>query len=81
MIAEARSFAIGITKGTLKMEENKKFENGCGCKHIKGIKCNVKNCYYHDCDTYCTANEIAVGPQSAHSSGETLCATFKPKEN
>ena len=62
-----------------KMEE-KKYENGCGCKHIKGIKCNVQNCYYHDCETYCTANEIAVGPHSAGTSGETLCATFKPKE-
>lgn len=65
------------------MMEDKKYEGGCGsgCKHIKGIKCNVQNCYYHDCDTYCTAKEIAVGPNSAHSSGETLCATFKPKEN
>jgi len=80
MCARETTFAIGITKGTLEMEE-KKYENGCGCKHIKGIKCNVQNCYYHDCDTYCTASEIAVGPHSAHSSGETLCATFKPKEN
>lgn len=80
MCARETTFAIGITKGTLEMEE-KKYENSCGCKHIKGIKCNVQNCYYHDCDTYCTASEIAVGPHSAHSSGETLCATFKPKEN
>lgn len=61
--------------------EEKKYEGGCSCKHIKGIKCNVQNCYYHDCETYCTANEIAVGPQSAGTSGETLCATFKPKEH
>lgn len=60
------------------MEENR-MKGGC-CDHIKGIKCNVKNCYYHDCDTYCTAKQIAVGPQSAESSAETLCATFKPKE-
>ena len=53
----------------------------CSSKHIKGIKCNVQNCYYHDCETHCTAGEIAVGPHSAVSSGETLCATFKPKEN
>ena len=80
MYATESILAIGITKGTLKMEE-KNYECGGGCKHIKGIKCNVQNCYYHDCDTYCTAGEIAVGPTSAHSSGETLCATFKPKEN
>ncbi len=58
--------------------ENKK---DCGCKYIKGIKCSVENCYYHDCDTCCTAGEIAVGPHNADSSAQTLCATFKPKEN
>ncbi len=64
------------------MEEKKLNENCCHtCKHIKGIKCNVQNCYYHDCETYCTANEIAVGPRSADTSSETLCATFKPKEH
>ena len=51
-----------------------------GCKHLKGVKCDVKNCYYHNAETYCTAEQIAVGPQSADTSGETLCATFKPKE-
>lgn len=60
------------------MEEKK---NGCNCGHIQGIKCNVKNCVYHDCDTYCTAKEIAVGPQNANVSGDTLCVTFRPKEN
>ena len=79
---EAFCLAIGNKKGTREMEENKKYEGGMGCgKHIKGIKCNVQNCYYHDCETHCTASEIAVGPHSAVSSGETLCATFKPKEN
>lgn len=65
------------------MEENKNKESGCcpSCKHIKGIKCNVQNCYYHDCETYCTASEIAVGPRNADSSSETLCATFKPREH
>ena len=52
-----------------------------GCKHIKGIKCDVKNCYYHNAETYCTAEQISVGPQNADTSGETLCATFKPKNN
>ena len=59
-----------------------KFEKGChGCEHIEGIKCNVESCYYHKQETYCTAKEIAVGPRAAETSGETLCATFKPKEN
>ena len=63
------------------MEETRKYETDCGCKHIKGIKCNVCNCYYHDQETCCTAHEISVGPSNAVSSGDTLCATFKPKEN
>lgn len=64
------------------MNQNEKcgISNKCGTKeHIKGISCNVKNCVYHDCDTHCTAHEIAVGPSSATSSSETLCATFKEK--
>ena len=41
--------------------ENK---NGCckpnnGEKHNNGIVCEVKNCVYHDCETYCTAEKIA----------------------
>ncbi len=62
------------------MEENRTCDTNCGCKPIKGIKCNVQNCYYHDRETCCTAGEISVGPHSAECSGETLCATFKPKE-
>ena len=48
--------------------------------HIKGIKCDVKNCVYHDCDTYCTAGQIAVGPSFATSSSDTVCATFKERK-
>lgn len=48
--------------------------------HIKGIKCDVKNCVYHDCETYCTAKQIAVGPSSATSSADTACATFKERK-
>lgn len=55
----------------------------CGCsskssgkEHIEGIHCDVKNCVYHDCDTYCTAKQIAVGPSSA----DTVCATFKERK-
>ena len=48
--------------------------------HIKGICCDVKNCVYHDCDTFCTAKQIAVGPSSATSSSDTACATFKERK-
>lgn len=53
---------------------------GHKCKPIKGIVCDVKNCKYHDKENSCTAGEIAVGPSYALSSSETVCATFKPKE-
>lgn len=49
-------------------------------KHIKGISCDVKNCSYHDGDSYCTADQIAVGPSFATSCTDTVCATFKQKE-
>lgn len=50
-------------------------------KHLEGICCNVRNCEYHDCDTHCTAPEIAVGPSSAATSAETACATFRQKKD
>lgn len=53
----------------------------CSSKsHINGICCNVKNCVHHDCETYCTAEQIAVGPSSATCSAETVCATFKERK-
>lgn len=48
-------------------------------KHIKGIKCDVNNCVYHDGSNYCTADQIAVGPSYAKSCTETVCATFKQR--
>lgn len=53
--------------------------HSCGCKHLPGIACDVKNCVYHAEDTYCTADEIAVGPSYATNSNDTACATFKEK--
>ena len=53
-------------------------KRGCGCeKHIKDVKCDVKNCVYHDGDCYCTAGEIAIGPSFATTSTDTICSTFK----
>ncbi len=61
------------------MYNNEKCSSGA-CKiekeHINGIKCEVKNCVYHDCDTHCTANMIAVGK----SGSEAACDTFKEKK-
>ena len=70
------------------MEQDNK--TGCGCeittdcgskKHINGIVCNVTNCVHHDCETHCTAKEIAVGPSYATTSQDTVCATFKQKKD
>ena len=61
----------------------KKYENDCKCdmsKHIDGIKCDVKNCVYHNGKNECCAGCISVGPHSASSSTDTACVTFKAKE-
>lgn len=49
-------------------------------KPIKGISCAVKNCQYHNGDCQCTAGSIAVGTASACCSADTVCATFRRKE-
>ncbi len=48
-------------------------------KHIKGIVCDVHNCGYNDGHGGCTAEKIAVGPCSASTCTDTVCATFKPR--
>lgn len=50
-------------------------------KHIKGIKCDVRQCSYHDGESYCTADQVAIGPGFATSCTDTVCATFKPKSS
>lgn len=55
--------------------------NACGEKHNKGVGCDVKNCIWHDGEHYCTAPKIAVGPSYATSCSDTVCATFKQKNN
>lgn len=50
-------------------------------KHIKGVACDVKNCAYHNGESHCTAEQIAVGPSFATSCTDTVCATFKQKTN
>ncbi len=61
--------------------EEKRTCRGGSCDHLKGVTCNVEHCYYNDCDTHCTAHQISVGPCNASCSENTLCATFKPKED
>jgi hypothetical protein len=46
----------------------------------KCIGCDVMNCYYHDPSNYCSAEQINIGPKNAETSAETICSTFKPKE-
>ena len=64
-----------------KKMDNQNKKGCCGKDHINGIVCNVTNCVYHDCETYCTAEKIAVGPSYATTSSDTICATFKQKED
>ena len=47
-------------------------------KVISGIHCDVSDCAYN-CGCKCTAGEIHVGPQSATSTSETDCETFRLK--
>ncbi len=42
------------------------------------LTCDVANCIYNDSNHHCNAKQVKVGPQYAASSGDTICATFKP---
>jgi hypothetical protein len=50
-------------------------------KHIRGVRCEVRGCSYHDGDSFCCADRISIGPSFANNSGETVCATFKPRSD
>lgn len=43
---------------------------------IRGIKCEVTNCQYHDKNNCCTAGNIKVGHTYANSTEDTVCETF-----
>ena len=49
-------------------------------KEIKGIVCDVRNCTYHGEGNCCKAGQIEVGPSNACCTSETVCVTFKPKD-
>lgn len=61
------------------MKDDEMKECGTSCKKIKGITCDVKGCEYNDGKNECTAGHISVGPTDACCSDETVCATFRPK--
>ena len=45
---------------------------------VSNVNCTVDNCIYNCSETNaCCANHIDVGPHSAKSKAETICATFK----
>ena len=48
-------------------------------KCLKGVSCDACQCVHHGENNTCHASAIAVGPHSASSSYETVCATFKAK--
>lgn len=49
------------------------------CDIVKGIMCSCEKCTYHSMDNRCHADNVQIGPESAHSSSETVCRTFKCK--
>lgn len=55
--------------------ENKK----CDHEIVSGIKCEVKNCTYHDESHNCHAGSIKVGPTEAETTTDTICETFEAK--
>ena len=59
---------------------NPEFEKGgsCDCtERVNHIKCEVKNCCYHDAQDICRASMIEVTPSFAESEYDTACSTFK----
>lgn len=49
-------------------------------KPLKGVVCDAVNCQYNSGDGECRAKQISVGPIYADSCTDTVCATFKLKE-
>ena len=63
------------------MKETNAKDLGPSCKQIKGITCDVQHCKYHDGEkNQCMAGHISVGPCDASCSSDTVCATFRPKD-
>lgn len=55
-------------------------EEGKSQKPLKGVCCDAVNCEYNTGNGECRATQISVGPMCAISCTDTVCATFRPKE-
>ncbi len=49
-------------------------------KPIKNVACDVISCAYHDGISSCTAKQISIGPFEAQNCYDTVCATYKPRQ-
>lgn len=48
----------------------------------EGVNCSVDSCIFNHVDSkVCTAGKINVGPNSAKTKDDTICATFKNRSN
>ncbi len=59
--------------------QDKRNEQKCKCN--KGVNCAVHTCCYHDGKCGCTAKTVSIGPSNAIECRETVCATFKKRED
>ena len=50
-------------------------------KELKGVNCDAYLCVHHGENNSCHAKCISVGPHSASCTSETVCATFKQKDD
>lgn len=51
----------------------------CNDATSKCVKCDVKNCKYHNTEGTCSAGSIEVGPSHAATTSDTVCRTFIAK--
>lgn len=48
---------------------------------IEGITCTAVNCIYNGQNNRCEADHIYVGNEFSHSTAETSCTTFTPRQH
>ena len=48
-------------------------------EHLRGVRCEVTSCAYHDGERYCCADRITVGHSYAKNGEQTACATYKER--
>ena len=47
---------------------------------LRDVKCEVKSCYFNNCNGHCQAEAIEVSPCSGTGCEGTLCATFVDRQ-